>query len=106
MTYEPPVTDYDYIVENCTCAFCGCNCDDLDYLVKDTKKNHSYVTDKNHGKESRLSFKRLEYKNNVSLVEIYLETGRSHQIRVQFANIGHPLIGDAKYGDFVELSHC
>ena len=35
MTYEPPVTDYDYIVENCTCAFCGCNCDDLDYLVKD-----------------------------------------------------------------------
>ena len=35
MTYEPPVTDYDNIVENCTCAFCGCNCDDLDYLVKD-----------------------------------------------------------------------
>lgn len=35
MTYEPPITDYDYIVENCTCAFCGCNCDDLDYLVKD-----------------------------------------------------------------------
>jgi len=32
--YEPPVTDYDRIVENCTCAFCGCNCDDLDYLVK------------------------------------------------------------------------
>ena len=32
--YEPPVTDYDSIVENCTCAFCGCNCDDLDYLVK------------------------------------------------------------------------
>jgi len=32
--YEPPVTDYDKIVENCTCAFCGCNCDDLDYLVK------------------------------------------------------------------------
>ena len=33
--YEPPITDYDEIVENCTCAFCGCNCDDLDYLVKD-----------------------------------------------------------------------
>lgn len=32
--YEPPVTDYDKIVENCTCAFCGCNCDDLDILVK------------------------------------------------------------------------
>jgi formylmethanofuran dehydrogenase subunit B len=33
--YEPPVTNYDEIVENCTCAFCGCNCDDLDYLIKD-----------------------------------------------------------------------
>jgi len=33
--YEEPITDYDEIVENCTCAFCGCNCDDLDYLVKD-----------------------------------------------------------------------
>lgn len=32
--YEEPITDYDEIVENCTCAFCGCNCDDLDYLVK------------------------------------------------------------------------
>ncbi len=35
MAYEPPVTDYDEIVENGTCAFCGCNCDDLDFLVKD-----------------------------------------------------------------------
>ena len=35
MAYEEPITDYDKIVENCTCAFCGCNCDDLDYLVKD-----------------------------------------------------------------------
>ena len=37
MSYEPPITDYDHIVEDCTCAFCGCNCDDLDYLVKDNK---------------------------------------------------------------------
>lgn len=35
MAYEEPITDYDHIVENCTCAFCGCNCDDLDYLIKD-----------------------------------------------------------------------
>jgi formylmethanofuran dehydrogenase subunit B len=33
--YEEPITDYDKMVENCTCAFCGCNCDDLDYLIKD-----------------------------------------------------------------------
>lgn len=35
MAYEEPVTDYDRIEENCTCAFCGCNCDDLTYLIKD-----------------------------------------------------------------------
>lgn len=37
MAYEEPITDYDHIVENCTCAFCGNNCDDLDYLIKDNK---------------------------------------------------------------------
>ena len=35
MAYEEPVTDYDHMVENCTCAFCGSNCDDLDILVKE-----------------------------------------------------------------------
>ena len=69
----------------------------LDYLVKDTKRNQSYVTDKKHGKEARLSFKRLGYKDGLSLVEVHLETGRSHQIRVQFSSRGFPLVGDAKY---------
>ena len=69
----------------------------LDYLVKDKNKNISYVTDKNKGKEARLKFKRLGYKDGCSLVEIYLETGRSHQIRVQFSSRGFPLVGDAKY---------
>ena len=69
----------------------------FDYLRKDEKKNISYVTDKNHGKEARLYYKRLDYKNGFSLVEIHLETGRSHQIRVQFSSKGFPLVGDAKY---------
>ena len=69
----------------------------LDYLIKDSKKNQSYVTDKAHGKDARLSFKRLGYKEGFSLVEIHLETGRSHQIRVQFSSRGFPLVGDAKY---------
>lgn len=68
-----------------------------DYLVKDKKKNQSYVTDKEHGKEAKLSYKRLFFKDDCSLVEIYLETGRSHQIRVQFSSRGFPLVGDAKY---------
>lgn len=69
----------------------------IDYLIKDKSKNQSYVTDKEHGKEARLSYKRLDYKEGLSLVEVYLETGRSHQIRVQFSSRGFPLMGDAKY---------
>ena len=57
----------------------------FDYLIKDKNKNMSYVTDKEHGKEARLSYKRLGYKDGFSLVEVHLETGRSHQIRVHFA---------------------
>ena len=68
-----------------------------DYLVKDSKKNQSYVTDKEHGKEAKLQFERLDYKDGLSLVLVHLETGRSHQIRVQFSSRGFPLIGDAKY---------
>lgn len=69
----------------------------FDYLVKDKKKKQSYVTDKNKGKEARLSYRRLAYKDGFSLIEINLETGRSHQIRVQFSSRGFPLVGDAKY---------
>ena len=52
------------------------------------------------GKKSVLSYKVLEYneKNNASLVDISLETGRHHQIRVQFASRGHALLGDQRYG--------
>ena len=69
----------------------------FDYLVKNQNKNMSYVTDKNKGKEAKLKFKRLGFKDSCSLVEIDLETGRSHQIRVQFSSRGFPLVGDAKY---------
>ena len=66
-----------------------------DYLLKDEKKNIVKV-DKN-GKEAILNFKKLDFKNNMSLVEINLETGRSHQIRVQMSHYGYPLFGDQKY---------
>ena len=73
----------------------------FDYLRKDSSKNISYVTDKEHGKEARLRYKRIGYNNeyNYSLVEIYLETGRSHQIRVQFSSRGFPIVGDQRYGN-------
>ena len=66
-----------------------------DYLLKDTKKNIVKV-DKN-GKLSILYYERIKFKDNLSLVKIKLETGRSHQIRVQFAHNGNPLFGDQKY---------
>ncbi len=66
-----------------------------DYLLKDEKKNIVKV-DKN-GKEAILNFNKLDFKNNMSLVEINLETGRSHQIRVQMSHYGYPLFGDQKY---------
>lgn len=70
-----------------------------DYLVKNEKENISYVTSKEKGKYSKLEYKLLNTKDNLSLVRINLITGRSHQIRVQFSSRNHPLIGDSKYGD-------
>jgi 23S rRNA pseudouridine1911/1915/1917 synthase len=48
--------------------------------------------------EARLSYRCLDFRNNSSLVEIDLETGRHHQIRLQFSHIGHPVMGDLRYG--------
>lgn len=70
-----------------------------DYLIKNEKENKSYVTTKEKGKYSCLEYKRLSIKDNLSLVEINLITGRPHQIRVQFSSRNHPLIGDSKYGN-------
>ena len=65
---------------------------------KDNSKNISYVTNDNKkGKYSKLEYEVLEIKENMSLVRINLITGRSHQIRVQFASRGFHIVGDAKY---------
>ena len=66
-----------------------------DYLLKDTKNNIVRV-DKN-GKLSILEYKKIKSKDNLTLVEIKLHTGRSHQIRVQLSHNGNPLYGDQKY---------
>ena len=50
------------------------------------------------GKEARTSYKVRELFQGHSLLELYLETGRTHQIRVHMAHIGHPLVGDTTYG--------
>ena len=67
----------------------------VDKLLKDEKNNIVKVN--SLGKEAILSYKKIDYKDNMSLVEVNLETGRPHQIRVQFSNYGFPLFGDNKY---------
>ncbi len=71
----------------------------IDYLEK--KDDFStIVTDKNHGKLSELSYELIDYnkEKDLSLIKVMLKTGRHHQIRVQFASRGYPLIGDNRYG--------
>lgn len=70
-----------------------------DLLFKDSSKNKVFVVKKERRgvKKARLEFQRLTG-GETSLVRIRLHTGRSHQVRVQFASRGYPLVGDHKYG--------
>ena len=71
-----------------------------DYLFKDAKKNRVFVTDtpQSGAKSCQTNYKVLTGNKELSLVECELITGRTHQIRAQFAHAGHPLLGDGKYG--------
>ena len=70
-----------------------------DLLWKDSRKSKVFVVNRMRGgvKKARLEYVRLT-EGAESLVRIRLHTGRSHQIRVQFASRGYPLVGDHKYG--------
>ena len=72
----------------------------VNYLYKDEKLKKSMVVDKSHlkAKLSELNYEVIGYNDDKTLVKINLITGRHHQIRVQFSNIGYPLVGDQLYG--------
>lgn len=70
------------------------------YLFKDAKKNKVFITKTPQpgSKSCQTNYVTLASRNGLSLVECELITGRTHQIRAQFAHAGHPLLGDGKYG--------
>ena len=70
------------------------------YLFKDAKKNKVFVTNTPQpgSKTCQTNYITLASRQGLSLVECELITGRTHQIRAQFAHAGHPLLGDGKYG--------
>ncbi len=71
-----------------------------DLLYYDRQRSKAFVVDRKRGgvKQAELNYRVLEKRGSTTLVEVELLTGRTHQIRVQFASRGLPLFGDRRYG--------
>lgn len=67
--------------------------------VEKTNKSTAHNSPKVNAKEARLSYRLIAQSDRYHLLEVQLETGRKHQIRVQLSAIGCPVKGDLKYGD-------
>ena len=73
----------------------------INFLKHDENQNKTTVD--NDGDRAELSYEVVKTDGNFSLLKIILKTGRHHQIRAQLSHIGHPIVGDAKYGSKMQL---
>jgi 23S rRNA pseudouridine1911/1915/1917 synthase len=75
----------------------------VDWLGQDERHRRMHIVGPtlSGAKEARLSYRRLRVVNGHSWLEVELETGRKHQIRLQLSHHGHPIVGDRKYGSNV-----
>lgn len=78
---------------------CAKTSDTIATYLAENRAHVVYSTrDRTVGKLSKTSYRVVEYSKEFTLLEVDLLTGRKHQIRVHFADIGHPIVGDKKYG--------
>lgn len=74
-----------------------------EYIIRHGRHSFISTPDMNKAQTAILSYRTIESLFGLSLLEINLGTGRHHQIRVQMASMGHPILGDQKYGSRIRL---
>jgi 23S rRNA pseudouridine1911/1915/1917 synthase len=77
----------------------------VNFLLHDDNQNYTEVfdTEKPGTDRAELSFDLVKTEGEYSLLKVTLKTGRQHQIRSQLSHIGHPIVGDSKYGSTIRL---